>query len=224
MLKRDGTPSSIDHVSDLLAVVTGAVDHTKGQHAALLGRVAQAALKGKFINQLNEEWQDLKSKGKITDHFEQSAAGTQCAFEMYRFLDNGEPYQECYDFVSGIFFRAATTDRDTANDWLPQELIRIAAQLGPMEIRVLTACFTRATDWKNRNSTSDGEWKGAVAEESHITVPELIDIARAKLAETRLLEKPLYPDGSGIGPGVKLGLTQLGYAICEHALASRSAG
>ena len=71
-------------------------------------RLFQSALNWNFVEQLNEESDDFKSKGKIGDDYEGTEQHHACLQEILNFLEDDLPDKTRFSFLKKIFLVTST--------------------------------------------------------------------------------------------------------------------
>ena len=126
------------------------------------------------------------------------------------------PDKERLLLLKKIFLTAATEEDLDRHSSLPQEYMAICRQLSRGEIVVLLAA--RKNSKRNEQKSkyfSASDWLNAVAEDSGLSFPELVESHELKLIGKHLLTGRTYSDQSGVRLGQHFRLTELARNFCE---------
>ena len=211
-----------DKTSDLLsrtylALVEGAAGIAASDRESLalsLGSILQRVRGGKFLSQLNDEWNWYREKGRIKDDYLDSEQHYECMQEILDYLDGDSPDHVRFEALKRIFLGAATNN--LVDSVLPQQYMRVLRQLSSGGAILLFAEY-RAIKKGKAPQDNAHSWLNHMAEESPLKFPELVEMHEGELMEKHLITKRKHSDNSGIFRGFeKHRITYFGYHLCEY--------
>lgn len=185
----------------------------------IAGRLIQATLKGKVLQQFGKELKELREKGKIKEDYFTSNDGSASLNDLLEFFDTKSPDLERFKAFKSIFLTEICTDTLDSDRNIAHELLKKCLLLESMDILILKTCFqiinSGEKDWYTK-TTSHGDWVKIIAKKLNIRYEELISLQDDKLVNLGLLTPRTYGDKSGINPSAHLRLTGLGLALCDY--------
>jgi len=205
-----------DALANLAEGLTGLAASERKELVFSVGHIFQSLLKGQFLSQLMNEWNDYREKGRIKDDYLGTEQYRACLQEMLDFLDKDTPDDLRFTFLKKIFLTAATEKISKRDSFLPQQYMHICRRLTSGEVIVLKTTYeiTKAGGSDTLEKSAKA-WLNKVADESGLKYPELIEIHERELMEKNLLMNRRHSDRSGISLGGHYRLTGLGFEICQ---------
>lgn len=207
--------------SQLAEFVTGVLVSDTAVWKLSVGKIVQATVRGRLLQQLGTEIQKYKETGRIEEDYLASNRSTATFSELLEFIDEETPDKEVFDALKSIFLKSIEVGADEAVKVRAQQLLKIAKQLESMDVLVLRAVYTVYSkplpEYHNINTT--GEWMGIVSKLVGYDLPELVSQSNEKLEKMSLLSERTYGDKSGVRSGREFRLTSLGIKLCEHIVA-----
>ncbi|HML76142.1 MAG TPA: hypothetical protein PKB02_16750 [Anaerohalosphaeraceae bacterium] len=180
-------------------------------------RIFQAFVKGKGLEQLQNEWDDLKKKGKIKDDYESTTQHQDCLLELLNFLDNDCPDELRFQTLKKIFLVASTETQSGRNSCLPYEYMKLCRSMSSGEILAMLTAYRLFVE-KKANSISDSNfeynWVAGVTNNGGFEHRELVEMYKRKLLDKNILLGTNF-QGS-MGKNSSNGLTSLGLALCRY--------
>lgn len=190
--------------------LTGVATSDKQALLMSLGRILQRIRGGRFLSQLQAEWEEYRNKGRVTDDYVHSSQHQECLQELLDFLDGESPDQLRFDALKRIFLNAANDGQNDPDSVLPQQYMRIIRSLSAGETVLLfsayrdTGAYSSAHDWLNTMANCSG-----------LRYPELVELHEEGLMSKRLLTQRRHSDRSGVMKGPKGRVTGFGYNMCQ---------
>jgi hypothetical protein len=212
---RDGTASVLSEtVQSLAEGLTGLASSSKQDLIRSAGSIFQRYRNASFLSSLLEEWNEYRKKGRIADDYVRSEQHRACLGELLNFLDSGIADETRFSVLKQILLVSAEEKMSSRNDVLPLQYMRIARELSPGEVLVLSAAYGAANQgfWKNEGGH---DWNEYIAQHSGLHLTDLVEVHVRTLEEKRLLFPPLYADRSGIRVKPYFRLTELGYQFSK---------
>jgi hypothetical protein len=216
-------PETPDRRAAVLNVIQGIVELATGVAASdredwysSAGRVLQRVRGGRFTKTLVDEIRAYRDKGRIKDDYFQTEQGQTCMQELLNAVDDDSPDEIRFNAMKAIVMTAATEQKSSRNDVVPQQLMYICRSLSSTEVLVLAASYTYKPA-VNKGEVDDRTeiWIDHVLRESKLQFNELVRISENSLIEKRLFYRHKYPDGSAFWPTKWGRLTELGFMLCE---------
>ena len=184
------------------------------------GKLVQAIQKGKFLEQLGRELNELKQKGKIKEDYFASNNSRATLLELLKFLDEDVPDEEKFKALKSIFFYSVTKGISEAEELFAYQLFQICKELSSGEILLLRAVYNIIQGnfapgvVVNINETSKAAWLRIVAQQLGHQDISLMEFYEESLMNRKILTAHIYPDRSGIRGGPDFRLTSLGKNLC----------
>lgn len=174
-------------------------------------RVLKGIISGKFLYEIQKEWDYYCSKGKIDLKYEKSTLYMNSLTELIDYLDSDISNDEIAQALKKLFFIPAFSNINAEDEMLTIEYMKIIRRLNAGELSVLFCTY------KNKDIKISGasEWLKVIAEKSTLKYSELVEIHEAKLIEFHLITDRTFSDRSGIH-NINFRLTNLGYNICKY--------
>ncbi len=213
-----------DSTSDVLArtfqalieEITGLGASTRQDWSLSIGHILQRIRGGKFLGAVRHEWDAYREKGRIPDDYVESEQHQECLQELLDFLDDESPDSVRFDALKKILMVAATEERSSRNDVLPQQFMRIVRSLSAGESIVLLAAFNTPDTYPDA-----ARWLDGIARKSGLKHPDLVEFHEERLIEKHLLLPRARGDKSAIVLGGFGRLTTLAYDLCTFINAYR---
>lgn len=201
-----------------IELLTGIFTSSKKELILSGSRIAQAAFKGDFWQQLGSEVKDLRKKGQIDDKHLNSRLGKVLFAELLEAVDAESMDEEKFKAMKSIFFCSIAKDTDELRQAKAYQLLRACRQLNSMDILVLKACYKVCLENNPSNESihTRDDWTKIITEKIGFGLPQLVNQAEEKLVELGFLTAWTTGDRSGIKAGQTFRLTEgLGIDICE---------
>ncbi len=209
MSRRDALLATVEACTGLLA-------RPQGEHVATVGRLIQAAIKKEMLDQLSNEWSQLRDEGKIPDEFAESEACQDAFSRVGRAVDSEYVERESLQMIRKIFLAAAMRNDQ---DGMASHYIEIARLLEIGEVQLLQACYRKSKDpgcTPRKGDVGFQEWAEKIAVESGLKYLGLVEKHAESLAEKKLLEPRRHRDLSGFREHPHFGLTDLSFNMMEY--------
>lgn len=180
------------------------------------GRLFQGLINLKFLETLHNEWDDLRSKGRIKDDYQQTEQHHACLQEMLGFLDNDKPDKTRFEFIKKIFLSAATEAVEDRDSVLPQQYMSIARQMTSGDVLLLSGLYSMFTNGSYiiGNQIAD-VWVKDAAEHTPLGHSALVRYHEKHLMELELVSGRRGSDKSGIRPQSNNRLTSFALSLCK---------
>tara|TARA_R110002111_G_scaffold262504_1_gene338975 strand:+ start:166187 stop:166906 length:720 start_codon:yes stop_codon:yes gene_type:complete len=217
------TPRDNDKTSGFLAEtfhnliegITGVASSEKKELYLSVGYILQRMRNGNFVRTFKGEWDKYRDKGKIKDDYLDSDQHQECLQEMLDFLDNDSPDNVRFSVLKNVFLNAATEDKSSRDDLLPQQLMRICRSLNSTEVLILQACYKLNKKNMAPASHSAKNWRSAIVQNSDLRFRELVESHETSLEDKGLIHRRSDPDKSHFSQLGHFRLTGLGIRLCE---------
>jgi len=205
-----------DSLVGLVEGLSGIAVSKKMDFQLSVGHLLQSLIKGKFLNQLIDEWNEYRNKGKIEDDYQTTEQHIECLQEMLDFIDSDMPDEKRFSLLKKIFLVSATESISERNDVLPQQYMKICRKLTSGEVLVLLGTFQFSKNKEfDPKDTGAGTWLDNIAKVTNLQHFELIELHERNLIDKNLLTPRRLGDKSGVLLGKHYRLTELGYQICK---------
>lgn len=203
-------------ISDLVAVVTGAVTSEKKDLHRSLGRLIQHAINGDFWQGLGVEWNKYKKEGKIKDDYSSTEQCREALAQLWETLENDPPDVERLKLLKAIFLTMSEESLSDRNKPLPLMYLKVARDLRGNEILTLRAAYTIYKSGAfDKGKSSASQWLASIAQHSALKFTAAVELAEPKLEELKLIGCRTYTDKSGISLSGTFRLTDFGISFCE---------
>lgn len=200
--------------------LTGIFASNKEERFLSLGHIVQKMRGGKFLYQLNKEWQKYKEKGRIKDDYEYTEQHQECLQELLDYLDKALPDEITFSLLKKIFLVAATEKVSTRETLLPQHYIRFIRNLSAGAILVLNTTYQVANEGgltpAQGQVQSARDWCLNIAGKSGLEHLEFVENYEKELINYNLIFDRYHSDRSGVRWGEHYRLTALGYSLCTY--------
>jgi hypothetical protein len=215
-IKRKTSDVIKDTTCSIFAGLTAIVANEPKENILSASRIFQGFVKGRVLEQLRVEWDELKEKGKIKDDYESTSQHRDCLLELLKILDNDCPDELRFQTLKKIFLTAATEKVSDRNSLLPYQYLKLCREMTSGEIIVLQTIYklTSQPDIKRENNSA-AVWLRAVADASGLIHTSLVEIHEAELMKKYLLTGRLHGDRSGVECKPHYRLTELAYDFCK---------
>lgn len=153
--KYEGNTTNVlqDSLAALFEGFSGIAASERKDFTLSIGHIIQSIFKGKFLEQLTNEWDHYRNTGKIKDDYQTTRQHIECLKEMLDFIDSDNPDQEQFDVMKRIFFRAALEDDSDRDSIIPQQFLRQTRRLSSGEIVILKTVYDIAqTDFQEMSA------------------------------------------------------------------------
>lgn len=219
MEKISKSPTILDKtLNDLINGLTGVALSDKTSYILTASKLLKGVRSGKFLSILNQEWEEMQKKGKISSNFEFDEIYYDSLSEILDYLDNGIPNHNIFDVLKTIFIKSAIEEQK--DDLLPLQFLKIAKKLTEGELIVLSTIYrlfkTPALRQGKERLETARFYITLVAQESGLKHNALVEIHEQGLIEKKLITGRKLGDGSGVNINPNFRLTSLGISFCEY--------
>lgn len=195
-------------------VITGALgDGTQGAMVAG-GRLVQALLKGRLLQQFAREFKRLRDTGRIPDDFAEKKYGFQTWVELMKIIDEELPDPERLEALKAMFFAVNKVNSTDGEQIAAYQLWHVAKSLTSGELFLLKLVYEERNKF-DQQSTAYGLWESHMANAAGHSVRGLIGIHEKRLTEIGFLTQRQWDDLSGINPA-NARLTDFGLSFCAN--------
>ena len=201
-------------LSTIAAGITGAL--ALGYSDAVLagGRLVQATLKGKLLQQVAREIEDLIEKGKIKEDYAQSKYGFKSLVELLESIDSEVPDEDRLHAVKAMFVAVNAANLEEGEDLANYQLLQICKRLTGGQILVLKTTYELETRKELPGyKMSAQNWLEVIASGLGHGVTSLVEQDESVLISNGLITKRIHTDLSGIQRNERL--TDLGHRFCQ---------
>lgn len=149
----------------IAAAVTGALSVGRSDAILMGGRVVQAAIKGRALQQVAREIQALIEKGQIKEDYANSENGFKSLEELLMFIDDEVPQEDRIKAVKAMFVAINSVEAKESDQLLNYALLQIAKKLSASQLMLLKISydFHKAGSLKTDGVTDFGRWSELVA-------------------------------------------------------------
>lgn len=140
--------------------LTGILVSEKNDWKLSVGKLVQATLKSKLLNQLGQEIKEYTEKGKIKEDYFATHKEQATLYELLKFLDENVPDEELFKALKSIFFSGISSTAEVEDQMLSYEFLNTAKKLNGTEILILKANF-EIVNGKIKDGVSDEILKNA---------------------------------------------------------------
>jgi len=214
---RDATSNFLARtIRNLAEGITGIAASEKKDWYLSIGYLLQRFRSGRFLETLKSEWEEYRDKGRIKNDYVDTEQHRECLQEILDFLDRDSPDHTRFAAIKRVFLNTATERLSSRDSVLPQQYMRICRKLSSGEVLVLQATFQLAKEYgESVPELGATGWLRRLAETSHLTHEELVELHEHTLMEKNLISPRRYGDRSGIVQTKHFRLTALGYELCR---------
>lgn len=181
---------------------------------AIAPRLISAMRKGEFWQQLNNEIEELVSKGKIEEEFFETEEAKACYQEMIIAFDDPSLDQKKFEALKNVFIKASTNNEEGIVSHLPLLYMRTINDLSPDEVYVIGKCYSvfikRDFD---KTSISANEWLKFVKEITGFPIGAITKFEN-NLIKQGLIWDRIHSDRSGINNIETFRLTDFAIEMC----------
>ena len=221
ILRRENEQELRELMDDPLSVVAGIVndylEHGPKMLAGPAVRVAHAVLKGKLLQQVAQEINGFRKKGKIADDFAGGKYGYDTWVDLLKVIDEEAPDEDRLEALKAMFYAANKVNATDAQQIVAYQLFQIAKKLSSNDLLVLKATFD--ANFQGGFTGNDyKEWSDRVSKSAGGLPAGLIALADSTLVQYRLLTER-YGTGVPSGPLISspnMRLTDLGLIFCQN--------
>jgi hypothetical protein len=211
------------------ALLTGILSSESTDYKLSAGRLIQAFVKNKFLQQLGVEINEYVKKGAIKEDFLKEPNDQSSFLELLNFIDNDNPDEVKFKAMKSLFFCSVSKVQEGSEGFLNYELMRICRLLSSGEILVLKSAYEinfcknpsqsiLSMRGINLGSTSVSDWFEMVSRQLEHNVPALVEIYEEKLITLKLISPRITTDNRVFEQTGQYRLTPLGFRLCEHIL------
>lgn len=208
-------------MDDPLSVVSGIVNDYLEQGPKMFAgstvRVAHAVLKGKLLQQVAQEINEFRKKGKIADDFAGRKYGYDTWVDLLKIIDEETPDEDRLEALKAMFYAANKVNATDAQQVVAYQLFQIAKKLSSNDLLVLKATFD-ANFQGGFTGNSYKDWSDRVSKSAGGLPNGLVDLADSTLVQYRLLTER-YGTGTPANPLISspnMRLTDLGLKFCQN--------
>lgn len=196
--------------------ITGLITSDKKELFGILGRLVQARISGRAMEQIGRELQILKEKGKIKENYAETKFGFKSLGDILMFIESEAPDEDRLKAVKTLFYFVIAKDAQQGEEIARYELFKIITKLSASQILVLRACYSGLYKTKQYQTMDSyfASWLRAIAEILGHKMNALVErdevvLMENKLITPRLVNNPLSIDTTNAR------LTDLGIVLCE---------
>jgi hypothetical protein len=196
--------------------VTGLAESGKKGMILSSGRLFQSLINREFLDTLQREWDDLRSKGRIKDDYQQTEQHHACLQEMLDFLDTDKPDKIRFEFIKKIFLSAATETEESRDSVLPQQYMSIARQMTSGDVLLLSGLYDMYTkEVHDTGSRGVNAWIQNVAAHTPLQHGALVRFHEKHLMKLELVSERTGTDKSGMRRADHNRLSTMALSLCE---------
>ncbi len=203
-------------LTSLAEGVTGVAAADRKDLALSVGHIFQSLRKGQFLSRFGEEWDSYREKGRIKDDYLGTEQHRSCFQELLDFLDNDSPDEIRFEVMKKVFLVAASESTSDRDSLMPYQFLRLCRGMSSGEVIVLNTTYRIAKSEQPPDFTGAHQWLDAIAKESGLGHPALVEIHEERLIEKHLLSRRLHGDRSGVALKPHFRLTSLGLELCDY--------
>lgn len=204
----------------LAEFLTGVLSSGLSEYKLSAGKLVQAAVKGRLLDQFGREIKDYRESGKIKEDYFATRKSQATLLELLQFIDSDVPDEEVLRALKSIFLNMVAVGADDKNEQVGYQLFQLCKKLNSMDILILKTCYRIYTsedlEGVNTGINAHGDWINTVSSKIGYDLPELVGAQDDKLVELGLLSGRKHGDRSGIKAGKEFRLTKLGIKLCEY--------
>lgn len=196
--------------------LTGALALGEKDAILICGRLVQATLKGRLLQQAAREINDLIEKGRIKEDYANSKYGFKSLVELLEFIDSEVPDEDRLQAVKAMFVAVNAVDAKEGEELVNYQLLQISKKLSGGQILVLKTTYELEKEKvfpADQIGVGAREWLEAIAARLGHKLTALVEQDESVLISSGLLTDRIYTDQSGIQRPQRL--TDLGIRFCE---------
>jgi hypothetical protein len=201
----------------IAAAMTGALSAGRTDAVLMGGRIVQAALKGRALQQVSREIRDLIKKGQIKEDYASSKNGFKSLEELLMFIDSEAPDEDRLKAVKAMFVAINSVGAKEGDQVLNYALLHLAKKLSASQLMLLKISYDlyKSGTLTTTNVTDFRRWSEIVAGNIGHGVLGLINQDSAALEGHGLLTPRTWGDGSGVNH-TNARLTDLAVRFCQY--------
>lgn len=203
-----------DPLPAVIAIITGALGSGHEQMIFAGGRVAQAVLKGRALNQVAREIDELLKKGKIREDFANTKYGFRTFVELLTAVDEDASDDERLYAAKAMFVAVNAPDAPAGEALVRYQLFRTALKLSGSQLFLLAICFKHRSHFDSNVRPTTDNWLNMVCNNIGHRVTSLIELDEAALIQHAILTPRFGENQSEINPQ-NARLTDLGLRLSE---------
>jgi hypothetical protein len=205
-----------DPVPEIAAALTGILAMGKSDLVLAVGRIGQAAIKCKALEQFSQELKLLIEKGRIKGDYAKSKFGFKSLVEIFEFIDSETPDEDRLRAVKAMFISINSVDAKEGEAILNYELLQISKRLSASQLFVLKAVYDLFKAKVAPERILDANhWLDLVARTLGHNATALVEQDESVLVSNGLVSGRTYADRSGIDQR-NARLTDLGIVFCNR--------
>ncbi len=226
MIKLDNPEDVVEFIKNpikIAEVVTGVLGSNKSDWVLSTGRIVQASLKFKILQQLGKELEEYSKKGQIKEDYFASNNNQASLYELLKFIDEEVPDEERFKAMKSIFLKSVSKNATEEDERLAYEYMQICKELSGGEILTLKAShdiingrLTSGMPGITHSDANRSNWLVNIAKQVGHDLPSLVERYEEHLMSLKLISDCRYSDRSGFEPTPFYRLTKLGKQLCEH--------
>jgi hypothetical protein len=205
-----------DPLPTITAMITGAL--ASGRQDIVLGggRVVQAILKGRALQQLGRELEELHKKGKLREDYGGTKYGFQSLADLMAMIDSDAPDEDRLRAAKSMFVALNSANAPEGEALLRYQLFRIVLKLSGSQLVLLMICYRlfREGHFTVNTMATVQNWFSAVAGRIGHSVFSAIEQDEAVLIQHGIITARTQTDRSGVILE-NARLTDLGVKICS---------
>lgn len=192
--------------------ITGFLASGPKEWTLSVGRIVQAPFKARLFEQVAQEIEDLRKKGKIREDFADQKYGAKTWVELFTIIDEESPDEDRLDALKAMFFSVNKVGIEDAERILEYQLFQVTQKLNSNELLVLKAAHEAEPIKHVATNVEFSSWASRIAQYCGHSLVALVDLADTNLVENKLFT-PRNPSG---GHTTTPRLTDLGQRLCEN--------
>lgn len=205
-----------DSTSNIVATITSILTTGKKEYILGLGRILQAGIKGRFLDQFSKELKELQEKGKVNEEWTQNHYARMSFIELMNFIDSEVPDEARVHAIKSLFFKCIRTETSESEAIILYQYMQIVKELSSSDLLIIKANYdiTRQeniTELNNRYVISS--WLHEVAQSAGHGIKDLIECREQHLMDLKIISQRIHQDKSGFERTPYFRLTELGYNI-----------
>lgn len=202
-------------LSFIAELTSGFIASGPKELALATGRVLQAALKGRLLEQWGAEFKKLREKGTIPKDFAESKYGFQTWAELLTIIDSEAPDADRLEALKAMFLAVNRVDATDGQRILAYQLWLIAKRLNSGELLLLKAAYENRSKFSRNETGGYDAWAYKIAGYSGHEMPALVNLHEKALVENGLMTARVAFVAGPINTE-NCRLTSLGIKFCEN--------
>lgn len=184
-----------------------------------VGHLVQSLFKRDSLNQLYEEVQKYRQKGRITDEKLNSKYGRIIFTELMQTIDDENLDKDKFEALKNIFLKSVNLDTDEHKQMLAYQYFQVCKGLSSLDILILKTAYdiyllANGRNYLNINHGGEQSWLKEIA--GRLGLPEEL-VTQSRIKNSGLSQDHsamIFESNAGTVNGH--GLTKLGIEICKY--------